>query len=331
MKALETVGGGNVACWSCMHAWWACTVVVCVGKRRCALCIGAFSCSSMLPTPFSSRVLCLQAMEQHLHRLKQQLKQRRRSTAAQSADEGGALSGGEAPSAGGEAAPPRGQRSLFPMQINVDAADVALRFEHHPLEVRRCEPTAAGGGKGDRRAPSRLESVALAACGHEHCTRASRGLPLLRFPHCPFRRPGWPRAGRCCVRWQCSSTSGARSLPQCRWAWRSRDVGAVAKPCWRWRQPTCIAPTQRASLHPPPARFRAAAPRQRQPAACSDGGECFYLCGARHAAGLGRLDAGAAAAVSLKVAVPGQHARQRQRRWEQCQCSGCCPRRRPCP
>lgn len=34
------------------------------------------------------------------------------------------------------ALPPKRKRQLFPMQINLVADDVALRFEHHPLEVR---------------------------------------------------------------------------------------------------------------------------------------------------------------------------------------------------
>ncbi|KAL4444145.1 hypothetical protein ABPG75_011882 [Micractinium tetrahymenae] len=72
------------------------------------------------------------AMQQHLQRL-QQLKQRRKAAAAAAAAGGAA---GE-PALSGEPPPgvePQRRRSLFPMQINLAADDVALRFEHHPLE-----------------------------------------------------------------------------------------------------------------------------------------------------------------------------------------------------
>lgn len=69
-------------------------------------------------------------MQQHLQRLKQL--QRRKAAAA--ADEP-PLSGEALPAAEPQAGRCQ-KRALFPMQINLDADDVALRFEHHPLEVR---------------------------------------------------------------------------------------------------------------------------------------------------------------------------------------------------
>lgn len=86
-------------------------------------------------------------MQQHLHRLKQ-LKQRRKPpaaaavAAASTAGSGSALPGALLPDPapdqqeqGEMQGQARRRRSLFPMQINLDADDVALRFEHHPLEV----------------------------------------------------------------------------------------------------------------------------------------------------------------------------------------------------
>ena len=71
-----------------------------------------------------------QAAQQHLQRLQQFQRQRRSSAAG---DEAAAAAGG----AEGlpPAAQPKPKRRLFPMQIQLAADDVALRFEHHPLEV----------------------------------------------------------------------------------------------------------------------------------------------------------------------------------------------------
>lgn len=79
-------------------------------------------------------------MKQHLQRLSQLRRQRRAGAAAAAA----ASVAGEPPLSAEAlpAAEPQGAQSrktsLFPMQINLDAEDVALRFEHHPLEVRPC-------------------------------------------------------------------------------------------------------------------------------------------------------------------------------------------------
>jgi hypothetical protein len=73
----------------------------------------------------------MQAMQQHLQRLKQLQRQRRSSSGS---------GAGEPPASGAAAAAGAGQRqpkrSLFPMQVNLTAEEVSLRFEHHPLEVR---------------------------------------------------------------------------------------------------------------------------------------------------------------------------------------------------
>lgn len=72
-----------------------------------------------------------QAAQQHLQRIKQFRWQRRSSAAGDEAAAAAGAAGGLPP-----AAQPKPKRQLFPMQIQLAADDVALRFEHHPLEVR---------------------------------------------------------------------------------------------------------------------------------------------------------------------------------------------------
>lgn len=74
----------------------------------------------------------LQAVQQHLQRLRQFKRQRR---AASTAGGGGGDGSAVAQLPELSPAPQRAKRHLFPMQINLAADDVALRFEHHPLEV----------------------------------------------------------------------------------------------------------------------------------------------------------------------------------------------------
>lgn len=86
----------------------------------------------------------LQAAQQHVQRLKQFQRQRRSSAAgAESVAAGtdarpGGVEAGDVASPAQQQQPAvqRRKRQLFPMQINLAADDVALRFEHHPLEVR---------------------------------------------------------------------------------------------------------------------------------------------------------------------------------------------------
>ena len=71
----------------------------------------------------------LQAVQQHLQRLRQFKRQRRAASTAG----GNGSAAVQLPEL--SPAPQRAKRHLFPMQINLAADDVALRFEHHPLEV----------------------------------------------------------------------------------------------------------------------------------------------------------------------------------------------------
>lgn len=102
-----------------------------------------------------TRTACLpsapQAAQQHLQCIKQFQRQRRSSAAGAGAEAAAASAPADAGLATQEASgpaapdmqqpetatlPPKRKRQLFPMQINLVADDVALRFEHHPLEVR---------------------------------------------------------------------------------------------------------------------------------------------------------------------------------------------------
>jgi hypothetical protein len=84
------------------------------------------------------------AAQQHLQCLKQFQRQRRSSAAgtgaaaaaSTDAEPGAHVAGGPPSPAQQQQQPaPKRKRQLFPMQINLTAEDVALRFEHHPLEA----------------------------------------------------------------------------------------------------------------------------------------------------------------------------------------------------